>query len=515
MTRIKFLILILISIKGFSQVPSVQWKKTFGGASLDQARCILQTIDGGYIFVGITDSLEGDVIGHHGSSSGDLWVIKIDNSGNLQWQKCLGGSSLDDAKSIVKTTDGGYIIAGNTNSTDGDVVLGTHGYLDYWIVKINSIGDIQWQKTYGGTQDDYVSNIQQTSDGGYIVIGTTQSTNGDVIGNHISNSSFSDCWIIKLSSSGILQWQKCLGSTYLDYGENIKQTSDGGYIVAGYVNYANGDVTFCNGGGDVWIVKLNNNGSIVWQKTYGGTSSDIAHNIIQTSDGGYIFSGATDSNNIDVTNNHGNRDWWVVKLNSAGIIQWQKALGSSGNDESYCIQQTSDGGFIIGGKAQKNDNDVTGHNLTPYDDYWIVKLNNSGNIQWQKSLGGTYYESVYSVQQTVDQGFIVLGTTSSSDGDVVGNHGDYDIWIVKMASELLIDSFNENDLFSIYPNPVKDILYTQLKDVKKIKIVDLSGKNTLSNENSNFINVSNLQKGMYIVQIEIEEKIYNEKFIKE
>jgi len=341
------------------------------------------------------------------------------------------------------------------------------------------------------------------------------SINGDVMGNHVSNSSFSDCWILKLDSLGNIEWQRCLGSTYLDYGENIKQTTDGGYIITGYVGYANGDVNYVIGGGDVWIVKLNNVGAIQWQNTYGGNSSDVAHDIQQTSDGGYIFAGATDSNDGDVTSNHGGRDFWVVKLNSTGVIQWQKTLGSTGIDEAYSIEITNNGDYIIAGNAQNNDGDVTNHSINPYSDYWIVKLNNIGNILWQKSLGGSYYETPYCIQETNDGGYIIAGSTGSNDGDITYNHNDYDVWIVKLSSELPTHSFINNNIISIFPNPTKDILNIQVGNVNKINIIDSFGKNILSNENSNSINVLQLQKGIYIVQFESDGKTYNEKFIKE
>ena len=222
----------------------------------DFAHSIQQTKDGGYIVAGSAESNNGDVTGHHGQSwYADYWIVKLDSYGNLQWQKSLGGSSYDYSGSIQQTNDGGYIVAGNSQSSDGDVTVnhGGNNYGDYWIVKLDSYGNLQWQKSLGGTNDEALSSIQQTNDGGYIVAGYSDSNNGDVSGNHSTNY---DYWIIKLDSIGNLQWQKCLGGTDNDKANSIQQTNDGGYIIAGSSNSNNGDVTGNHGNNDYWIVKL-------------------------------------------------------------------------------------------------------------------------------------------------------------------------------------------------------------------------------------------------------------------
>ena len=344
----------------------------------------------------------------------------------IEWQKCLGGTSWDYAKSIQQTSGGGFIVAGETWSNDGDV-SGNHGIVDSWIVKLNSSGDIIWQKCFGGTDDDVAFSIQQTSDGGFIVAGGTFSNDGDVSGNH----GIVDSWIVKLNSSGDIIWQKCFGGTDDDVAFSIQQTSDGGFIVAGGTFSNDGDVSGNHGIVDSWIVKLNSSGDIIWQKCFGGTDDDVAFSIQQTSDGGFIVAGYTSSNDGDVSGNHGSWDSWVVKLNSSGDIEWQKCLGGTDNDEAKSIQQTSDGGYIVAGETWSNDGDVSGNHGN--SDYWVVKLNSSGDIEWQKCLGGTVKDIAKTIQQTSDGGFIVAGYTNSNDGDVSGIHGDYyDFWVVKL-----------------------------------------------------------------------------------
>jgi hypothetical protein len=402
----------------------IQWQKCLGGSASEFAISIQQTTDGGYITAGTTGSTDGDVSGNNGIA--DAWVVKLDSSGNIQWQKCLGGSGYDSANSIQQTTDGGYIITGMTESTDGDV-SGNNGSIDAWVVKLDSSGNIQWQKCLGGSGDDTADSIQQTTDGGYIVAGATMSTDGDVSGNNGS----ADAWVVKLDSSGNIQWQKCLGGSDDDQANSIQQTTDGGYIVAGATMSTDGDVSGNNGSADFWVVKLDSSGNIQWQKCLGGSDMDSAYSILQSTDGGCIVAGRTRSTDGDVSGNNGSSDAWVMKLDSSGNIQWQKCLGGSDVDSASSIQQTTDGGYILAGVTESNDGDVSGNN--GLSDFWVVELDSSGNIQWQKCLGGSDEDYAGSIQQTTDGGYIVTGRTRSTDGDVSGNHGSYDVWVVKLA----------------------------------------------------------------------------------
>ncbi len=428
--------LFLFSFNIFAQAPAIQWQKAFGGFQVEAAQSVQQTADGGYIMAGYTQSNPpGDVSGNHGQN--DYWVVKTDAAGNITWQKALGGTSSEQARSIRQTADGGYIVAGFADSNNGDV-SGNHGNSDYWVVKLTAAGNLTWQKSLGGTGFDNATSIQQTADGGYIVAGYTTSNNGDVSGNHDAGR---DYWVVKLDAAGNLTWQKCLGSAFGagDFAFSVQQTTDGGYIVAGRSSAPNGfgDVTANHGGYDYWVVKLNAAGNLTWQKSLGGTSQDEAWSIQQTADGGYIVAGSTFSNNGDVTGNHGNIDYWVVKLDASGNLTWQKALGGTLEDVAFSVQQTTDGGYIVAGWTFSNDGDVSGNHSTASPDFWVVKLNAAGNLTWQKAMGGTGGEQAQSVQQTIDGGYIVAGNAVSNNGDVSGVHGnDYDFWLVKLEPEV-------------------------------------------------------------------------------
>ncbi|MEO7263402.1 MAG: T9SS type A sorting domain-containing protein [Ferruginibacter sp.] len=421
-----------ISISFTQIAPAIQWQKSFGGSNSDVGNSIRQTTDGGYIMSGWTSSNDADVSGNHGGYF-DGWVVKLNNFGNIAWQKSLGGTGYDLARVIQQTADGGYIIAGESDSNDGDV-SGNHGGFDYWVIKLDNAGNITWQKCLGGSGSDVPIAIQQTVDGGFIVAGYSSSNDGDVSGNHSYYSN--DYWVVKLYASGNIEWQKCLGGTSDEYATCIQQTADGGYIIAGSSNSNDADVSGNHGNGDSWIVKLNSNGTIAWQKCLGGSAVDGLSAIQQTVDGGYIAAGFSSSNNGDVSGNHGDADFWVVKLNSSGNITWQKCLGGSSYDAASSVQQLTDGGFIVGGYSFSNDGDASGNHGS--FDYWVVKLNGSGIIVWQKSLGGTDSETAGSIQHTTDGGYIVTGESYSNDGDVTGNHGNGDCWVVKLVAGAVV-----------------------------------------------------------------------------
>jgi hypothetical protein len=346
-----------------------QWAYTYGGSSNDRFTSIQQTQDGGYVLVGHTYSL--------GVGNSDVLVMKLSSEGDLTWQKAYGGTGYDQAKSIQQTQDGGYIVAGNTSSFGS-------GDNNMWVMKLDSSGAVTWQKTYGGTGQDYAQSIQQTRDGGYIVAGHTSSFSaGDL-----------DLWVLKLDSNGGVTWQKTYGGSDDDYTYSIRQTQDEGYIVSGQT------FSFGEGITDAWVLKLDSTGGVTWQKTYGASGEEGADSIQQTRDGGYILSGSTTSFGAE------NFDAWIMKLNSSGAIVWQKIYGGPGDDWANTVQQTWDGGYIVSGATWSFGSGA--------DSAWVIKLDRSGKIAWQKIYGGSSWDSAASIQQTQDRGYIVAGQTCSS-----------------------------------------------------------------------------------------------------
>jgi len=417
---------------------SIDWQKVYGGTMGEYGYAIKQTKDGGYIIAGSTYSNDGDVTGFKGYV--DFWVVKINSTGDKEWTKCLGNSCGQEAKSIEQTLDGGYIVAGYTFSCNEGQVTGTHGGNDYWIAKLSNTGDLQWQKSLGGSSGDKANSVKQTSDGGYIVVGTSSSNNGDVSNNHgFPGGAFfnTDAWIVKLNSSGSITWQKCLGGNLAEAGNAVIQTADGGYIVAGSATSADGDVSVNNGSEDFWIVKLGSLGTVQWEKALGGSGRDVATAIKQTFDGGYVVTGFSSSNDGDVIGLHGNEDYWVVKLNNAGdSVEWKKCFGGTGQEHATSIHQTPDKGYIISGFSNSTNGNVSDNH--GYSDYWIVKTDSTGTMQLTKSFGGTNVDESEASDLTTDNGLILAGRSASSDGDVdKTNVTGFNIWVVKLVGKLL------------------------------------------------------------------------------
>jgi PKD repeat protein len=358
-----------------------------------------------------------------------------------QWDYRFGGLKYDNLMSFQQTADGGYILGGWTNSgIGGDKTEDTVGGYDFWIVKVNALGILQWEKTFGGTGDDYFYVVKQTDDGGYLLGGNSDSqTSGDKTQN-TWNSSF-DFWIIKTDSLGNKQWDKDLGGNSTEYLYSIQQTNEGGYILGGYSNSVlGGDKTQTSKGlGDFWIVKTDSAGIKLWDRDLGGTSDERLNSVEQTSDGGYILGGFSSSgiSGDKSTANWGNSDYWIVKTDSLGIKQWDKDFGGTSTDYLYSLQQTSDEGYILGGISISG---ISGDKTQPtwggsadYD-FWIIKTDSLGTKQWDKDFGGTGSEDDFgNITQTYDGGYLMGGSSYSNiSGDKTENNLSMEqSWVVK------------------------------------------------------------------------------------
>ncbi len=371
--------------------------------------------------------------------------------------------------------------------------------------------NIEWETNLGGSGEDRANSIQQTTNGGYIVAGRSNSTNGDV-GENNGNDDF---WIVKLDVNGSLIWETNLGGRGSDKANSIQQTLDGGYIIAGHSTSNNGDVGGNNGSYDYWIVKLDINGSLIWETNLGGSAWDWATSVQQTPDGGYIVAGWSESNNGDVGGNNGSADYWIVKLDGNGTLIWETNLGGNDWDEAYSILPTPDDGYIVVGSSFSNNGDVGGNNGS-YD-YWIVKLDINGTIIWETNLGGSSFDYATSIQPTTDGGYIAAGRSESNDGDVGGNSGDADFWIVKLEGTLGIED-NIATKISLSPNPTTNtITIANLsREITKIELLDMQGRLVLSKSEviNNTINISHLQSATYLVKIHVGRTIFYKKVIK-
>lgn len=447
----------------FAQAPFIEWQNTIGGSNSEFLYSVQQTTDGGYILGGNSNSgISGDKI-ETGSGGQDCWVIKLNDIGEIEWQNTLGGDLTEYLYAIHPTSDGGCILGGTSNSSIfGDKTDPSKGGLDYWIVKLNSSGSIEWQNTIGGDSDDNLISIQQTNDGGYIFGGYTLSGNsGDKLEPSFGDF---DYWVVKTNATGEIEWQNAIGGNNADMLYVIQQTPDGGYIVGGYSNSGiSGEKTEASLGQDYWVVRLNTLGEIEWQNTIGGGSTDFLFAIQPTTDGGYILGGQSFSNiSGDKTETSlGGNDYWIVKLNNTGTIDWQNTIGGSGLDNLFSIQQTADGGYILGGHSDSGiTGDKTQASMGGYD-YWVIKLNNSGYIEWQSTIGGSSNDYLNSIAQTTDGGYILGGYSFSGlSGDKTESSlGNNDYWVIKLDDILMPI---ENLSFYGYYNNLENVLYWEI-----------------------------------------------------
>jgi hypothetical protein len=383
---VRGLILALLSVSlvalftQYAHAQVVKFAKTYGGTGDEFPYSVQQTSDGGYIVAAYTNSF--------GAGDYDIFLIKTDANGNISWAKTYGGTTRDRVYSIRQTSDGGYIVGGWRSPASSTVD-------DVFLIKTDANGNLQWAKTFGGIGDDQDNSIQQTSDGGYIMTGGTASFGA---GNW-------DIWLIKTDANGNIIWAKTYGGTNDDYAFSVQQTSDGGYIMAGETR------SFGAGNRDVFLIKTDANGDLEWAKTYGGTGDDITWSVQQTSDGGYIVAAYTSSFGA------GGWDIFLIKTDTNGNLQWAKTYGGTSNDYAYSVQQTSDGGYIVAG--------FTSSFGAGGSDFFLIKTDANGNLQWAKTYGGTSNDYAYSFQQTSDGGYILAGWANSFGA------GNYDIFLVK------------------------------------------------------------------------------------
>jgi hypothetical protein len=354
----------------------------------------------------------------------------------IQWQKNYGGTSTDVATSVQQTTDGGYIMAGYTESDNIDVVGHISGQ-DYWVIKTNAVGTILWKKIYGGSSDDRCYAIRQTTDGGYIMAGTSNSSSGDVTGNL---GGF-DMWVVKINAIGTIAWKRNLGGSDDDAAYSITQLADGGFLVAGESKSGDISGTVNQGGYDYFIVRLRSNGTINWQRMYGGSGNESARGVSVLNNGNYVLAGETESNNGNVSGNQGGFDYWVLRMRPNGSLVWAKTFGGTSNDFAHSITATSEGGMAVAGGSESNNGNLTGNNGG--SDFWVIKLTLAGNTTWSKHYGGETADIAYSLRQTTDAGYIVAGMSESNSGNVSANNGAKDFWLIKLNSSGTLQS-NKN-----------------------------------------------------------------------
>lgn len=416
----------------------LDWIVTYGGSESDEAVAIIPTTDNNYMVLGTTRSSDGD-ISNKTSEKSDFWLLKISENGSILWDKTYGGSEDDVATSIAQTDDGGYILAGYSRSNDGHV-SGNEGFHDYWILKVDSNGNVQWDKNFGFLGSDQAFSIFQTSDGGYFVSGFFDVSASEGEGNDGFNSGNNDrggrhgvgeYWAIKMDADGEYIWRRYFGGSNNDRSYSARETSDGSFIVIGSSESGDFDITDSKGSYDYWVVKIGPTGDKIFTKSYGGSEIDVAYTMCEAGNNQYLLAGDARSADQDVSSPKGNADLWLIKINSNGNLLWEKSLGGSAFDSAKGIVPAPEGNYAITGSSRSADQDVSNNNGE--NDAWTILVDASGNLIFEMSLGGSSLDFGEDLTISNDgSSLIVVGNTESNDGDIPENKGIKDALIFKI-----------------------------------------------------------------------------------
>jgi len=354
----------------------------------------------------------------------------IANNKAVTWIKTFGGSNYDFGKSVIQLSNGDYVMAGTTRSTDGDVSGSRVGY-DPWLARVDSSGNKVWSTAFGTNADEHTSSLAATGDGGFLI--------GGHVGFNFDTTS-NQAWLIKTNSSGVQTWRKDYTTVNDSKITDVLMASDGSYLAAGY--------TTTSSGRDGWIMKLDASGNTVWSKTYGGAAEDVISSLIAGADGGYVAAGYSASNDGNVSGNHGSIDAWIFKIDESGNIGWSKTFGGSGKDYLKSIVKTAEGGYAAVGNTNSTNGDIS-LNRGNFDEL-VVRIDAGGNKQWVKTFGGSNDEYVTAVVAAPGGGFLSIGYTNSTNFDVNRGSGDFGGWLIKMdnsgnktASSTYGDSYDE------------------------------------------------------------------------
>jgi hypothetical protein len=402
--------------------------KNYGGSKNDVANAVVKTQDGGAAVLGYTQSINGD-ISDKTVEDFDFWILKLDAENNIQWSKTFGGSEDDRGNDILQTKDGGFAILGYSTSSNLDVP-GNAGSQDFWMIKLDANGTISWSKTFGYLGADFGTTLLQTADNSYLITGVLDVTASGGQGNSRNSQRHAggDIWAIKLSENGDLQWSKYFGGSFTDAPFGIVETEDHNFIIAGSSDSADVDISNNNGSYDFWVLKITSNGSLLWERSFGGSEIDEARAITATNDGNFIIVGDTRSADKDVSNNHGAADVWMIKMNTDGNLIWEKTIGGSSFDVARSVARAQDNGFIISGSSRSLNEGFTNQGQ---NDALLLKIDAEGNLVWKQTIGGDEIDYFYDAVQLNNASIIAVGETNSSNGDLTENKGFSDALIIK------------------------------------------------------------------------------------
>ncbi len=420
------LIIIIIFCGNIIYSQDLIWERSFGGRQADYLLDAQPTLDNGFILAGSSLSRKSGNKTEPGKGDLDYIITKMDENGKFEWQKSFGGSGTDILQSIELTSDGGYILAGMSNSPKSlDKKEEGFGGNDFWIIKLNALGREEWQQTLGGMGEDNLSTIRQMKNGGYIVGGSSNSGEMEITSGALKNSQTKsndtcgnmDYWILYLDIDGKIQWQKTYGGSYVDLLRVIEPTNDGGFIAGGYSNSPQScdkSTENLGDGGDMWILKLDEQGSIQWQKTIGGDKDEQLSCIKQTIDGGYIIGGNSNSARTSNGDKINGNDFLVLKLDPLGEIEWSSPYDFGPEDILTSIIENKDGTYIVAGYSAYASHSIENYKtkIDDVNDYIIFKINANGEKIWEKKVGSKGEDVLKKAFEMRDGSFLLAGTSN-------------------------------------------------------------------------------------------------------
>lgn len=413
---------------------NLAWVESFGGSGIDQATGIVPTDDGAFMVVGSTYSNDGHFSSIKTTTDGDYFLMRVQLDGTVDWTKVYGGTDDELATGITRTSDGGFVLSGYSRS-DNCFMGSNGGFHDYYILKVDAQGNEIWCQNFGYPGSDQAQNIIETREGDLLVTGFFDVSASEGQGNEDRNNSGSrhgvgEYWGIKLDADGQFFWKRYFGGSNNDRSYSVAQANDGGFVMIGASESDDFDITDSRGSYDYWAVRLNNQGALQWTKSYGGSAIDIAYDIVLAENGNYLVVGDARSNDFDVSINMGNADVWLLEISDQGNLVWQKSLGGSMFDSAKDLLRMNDGLYCLTGSSRSNDGDVAANNGE--NDAWTVVLDASGNIQFEQAVGGSSLDFSNGVAQGSNGSLMVVGNTESNDGDIMQNQGYKDILIYRI-----------------------------------------------------------------------------------
>jgi len=511
---------VLVIFPVFSQDTSILWQRTIGGSEMEQFPHILETDDGGLLLGGTSSSnISGEKM-EDSRGGEDFWILKLDSSGGIEWQRTIGGSGNDKLQSVSKTIDGNYLIGGSSDSPiSGEKSEASRGLSDYWFLKIGAAGNIIWQKTLGGSDYDFLTTIKELNDGGFILYGMSGSSiSGDRTVNQTNGDP--DLWMIKLHADLSISFQKSLGfgGSFGHSATDLDLVNESGYIISGVFGTNSSQEAY-------YISLINSNGLKIWDELYGGNSFEFAPFVFSTNENNFIVAG-TSSSNISgnkTEDSEGGFDFWILELNENGEINWQNTIGGTGGEQPWAVFQTQDGNYIVSGNSDSPiSGDKTEDAKGNSSDFWIIKLNNEGIILWQNTIGGDSVDHHARIIESVNENYYICGSSRSniSFDKVEDSRGEDDFWILKLDSTLGLQESELFKNFTFYPNPAKNRLELLVKDIRIDSVKLFSAKGALIQIVEGFIgnktiDISQLSSGVYFLQIAGNNKVVTKKFIKE